>query len=140
MICTVGPDLSIEVTAPLLSILDVPPYNNFTLLCSVQIPPIIISTMTFNWRYWKLGSINLGTQIRNNSNGFYLDERDFANGTFSSVVSGSEEVPGTYHYTCEVNLAIAEDIRPAKLEEIELTVKGIHDIREPVRDGISAFV
>ena len=127
MICSVGPDLSVEVTAPLLTILDVSPYNNFTLLCSVQTQPDIISAMTFSWRYWKLGSTNLGTQIRNNSNGFYLFEKDFINGTFSSVVSGSNEVPGTYHYTCEVNLEIAEDIQPAKSGEIKLIVKGIHD-------------
>ena len=86
--------LIVQVQPSVLTVLDVAPYNVFSIVCTATVPSNVTSTKQFVWR---TGDTNLMTDAGTAITSLYLN-----NATSTSVLTTNATISGTIPYTCDV--------------------------------------
>ncbi len=122
----VDPPLKVTLLPLTTIILDIIPYNQFSLTCQVESAQEVISQKQVSWRMLQTGSDKLSTLITNNTTNITVMANELENGVFKSVLVGYLYVPGEYHFFCDGFINIVEDTGPSINREVIVLVKGMY--------------
>ena len=104
------PSLSVTVEPTTILVLDVAPYNVFTITCTGALSNNISATKTFNWRRQSAGS---ETPVTHNGVTTIIQNSDLADAISTSVLTAREYSAGTVTYTCESSVLEETDLDTA---------------------------
>jgi hypothetical protein len=105
-----------QVQSPVTAVLDVAPYNTFSLVCTASVPTNVLVMKEFVWRSGSSGS---GTVLTDGA-GTTITTLNLNNATSTSVLTTNASVAGTFPYTCDVTVSSSVSSATAIV-----TVKGL---------------
>lgn len=122
--------MSVTVSPTIITILDIHPYNLFSISCDVWSPKEVVSPKRILWRTTQRGSDQLSTVIGSNIPNMTVVDEDIpvmvkdGGHVLRSTVSGNLRMSGEYHFCCDGFIEIPEDVGPSVKSEAIVIVKG----------------
>ena len=83
-----------------VTVLDVAPYNTFSIVCTASVPANVTATKSFVWRRGPSGT---GT-VLTSSEGTSITTLNLGSATSTSVLTTNASSPGSFVYTCDVTV------------------------------------
>ena len=107
--------VSVSVVPPQITVIDVPPSNNFTLTCTATSASATAATIVFTWSKQALGSTSSRELIHNDESVVIVTSGDL------STLTASETQSGGYVYTCSGRIGDGD----ASVDTATVNVRGI---------------
>ena len=113
-----GPVLSVEVTPGAITVLDVSPYNLFSLLCTATQPSSITVSKTITW-----SETYSGFTLSDNGDTVNITTTDLGN-TTTSILSVRANESGALLFACNAKLEVSGDPVVMQSQAAGVTVRG----------------
>ena len=110
--------LIVQVQPSMVSVLDVAPYNTFSIVCTASVPTNVTAIKRFEWRSGSSGS---GTNLMSGA-GTTITNLNVNNATSTSVLTTNANTSGSFLYTCDVSVLTSQSSATATI-----AVNGIHN-------------
>ena len=101
----IGPAFEAEIQPPSLISFDVEPYNTFVLSCTATVHDSVIVSKSFQWKRGPEGAEEI---LSNNGDTLMIAHSNTNAITSSSVLTVTENTPGSYRFVCTANLQFSE--------------------------------
>ena len=92
--------VSVQVQPSMITVLDVPPYNTFSIACTATFPANTTTNKQFVWRQGSSGT----SSVLTTGPGVNVTNLDLTSQTSTSILSVSATLSGSFYYTCEVTV------------------------------------
>ena len=103
--CT-DPSIHLDLTSSTTHLLNIAPFNTFSLTCTATVPQGVVSPKTFTWRRRRIGPSKRGfNDITENGDSILINSTNLNQPTSTSVLTVREIITGDYRYRCKVQLS-----------------------------------
>ena len=99
-------------------VLDVPPFNTFTLRCAARAPESVLLEKSFEWR-------SGGNVVSDNGNNILISHRNTRAPESTSELTVSSLSPGNHTYFCTASMSVPGGVDLTVHASGVITVKGI---------------
>ena len=100
-----------QVQPSVVTVLDVMPYNTFSIVCTATLPVNVTAMKQFAWY---LGSSGSGTNLTS-STGTTITNLHLNNATSTSVLTTNASTPGSFFYTCVASVLSSQSSATATI-------------------------